>query len=220
MIDTLYYPNLKSESENVCFNYKLRRREVVPVNHFPRNNFASRRPRIQNSVQIRAPHQQEQPAAAVQVPAVAIVQIPEQQFEAVDQPVQASANAPSQSNLAPSQEIEHYKCLLAKRDNEIQIYKTAVKDLIDKLGPEDLTVDLQQYYAGILLSDAEDSNDSSSDVNEAVDDSANKENVGNGVETDMSFSFSHQFYLNVRIYSSHTLFSLVLNRDARFICFL
>lgn len=123
---------------------------------------------------------------------------------------------PSPSILSLSQQVEQFKCLVAKKDKQIEIYQSTVKSLNERLGVEDLTVEEQKHYGQILLSSAEGSSDSDDSDGENFDgEPANKENhasnVSNAPQTDMSFSFSHQFVLDVstciNVYTSVRLFS-------------
>lgn len=109
---------------------------------------------------------------------------------------------PSPSILSLSQQVERFRCLVAKKDKQIELYQSTVKLLNEKLGAEDLTVEVQKHYGQILLSSAEGSSDSDDSGGENHDEEfANKENhasnVSNAPQTDMSFSFSHQFVLDV-----------------------
>lgn len=107
-----------------------------------------------------------------------------------------------------AQQIEQYKCLIVKKDKQIDLFKATVNRLNDKIGAEDLTVQIQKNYETVLLSSADEqsgSDESDSSDGESGEKLANKENilpdVQSGVQTDMDFSFSHQFRLNVSIYS-------------------
>lgn len=249
-----------------------RRRRVIPINYFPRNNNVRRRQRNRNPVQQFDVHQPNQSSSVIHEVEIeertSVQQIDRNEYhqlaaenqaplivrevqliceeemletaddQQVDQrnqrpliiqevpsirdvemgdatPIQcAHTLQPRTFTMILAQQIEQYKCLIVKKDKQIDLFKATVNRLNEKIGPEDLTV--QKNYETVLLSSADEhsgSDDSNSSDEKSGKKLANKENllpnVQSGVQTDMDFSFSHQFRLNVNTYIlSHILFEI------------
>lgn len=138
-------------------------------------------------------------AAAVVNRELSIVQSPQHSSIGRRQLIQAPdlnkniEDSAANGKLIDTQHIGDSDLLLAKREKEIQCLRKAVNYLNDRLGDEDLTVQLMREHGNMLLSSADESDDS-----EDVDEENVPQNVQNVKLTDMAFSFSHQYILNVR----------------------
>lgn len=101
------------------------------------------------------------------------------------------------------QQAQQNMILLTKKEDQIKLFKETIRKLIERIGAEDLTVEMMKEYGEILLSSPEKSNGSEdSDEDEIPAAQVNQENVEPniqyGKQIDMPFSFAHEFVLNVR----------------------
>lgn len=201
-----------SESKSIVDAYMSRRRNIIPLNYYPKKNNSPRRRRIvRQRIKERVVAQAVEPNHELDMQPV-----PTDALQLIERfGIQEPTNqGPMQVNRVLEEarvisyqpidlhEAEQNVILLAKKEKQIEQYQRTIQCLHMRIGPEDLTVERMKEYGEILLSSAEDSNGDSDD-DDAQANSANKENIEqiitqNQKQTDTHFSFSHEFVLNVR----------------------
>lgn len=102
-------------------------------------------------------------------------------------------DAAANGKLVDDPHIRDQDLLCAKQEQEIENLRKAVIYLNGRLGVEDLTVQKMIEHGNMLLSSGDESGDSEDEDEENV-----PQNMQNVILTDMTFSFSHQYILNVR----------------------
>lgn len=125
---------------------------------------------------------------------------------------QISVAAKNEKSAEENRDIESAQIALslAKLEKKVERYEKTIQCLQSRIGIEDLTVAKMNEYGEMLLSSCEELSDDSGDSSddEASVNHENDENLAPNIvhrkQTDMMFSFSHEFVLNVR--NSHFIF--------------
>lgn len=195
-----------------------KRRKIIPIEYYaPRTRrIANRRPNIAQAMrqneeaveQIAVQETNQQPVVDQLMQQAMEVEEPIEVQESNQQPVVAQAmQQPVNVHQTPE--------TIAKKEMQIVMLKKTIQHLNTRIGIEDLTVGEMQLYEEILLSSSDESDGSDdSDDKGTLSNCGNNENFNPNIQptkqTEMLFSFSHGFILNVGNLFAHILVSFRL----------